>query len=266
MKKIALSFVLVCAMLFAAMLCISADTIEAKYIVLGTTFESVGEQGGNWVRLEEFNVNAAKEYKIGDVTVAQGQSIPAALDKAAKLTITDNLGSHGTPSYNEQKHLIDGIDRNNSAAFVFAENTFMKKISELTSESPFVDQGITAYIQYEFDQVYSLESYDISFQGVNWNLNAWKVLASTDGVNWTVVDTKTETNVKDIYGVAFTAPAAPATTTAAPATTTAAPAATTAAPAATTVTAAQTSDIALVMALGLLVVAGLAYTASKKSR
>jgi len=69
-----------------------------------------------------------------------------------------------------------------------------------------------------------------------------------------------------------TTTAAPATTTAAPATTTAAPAATTAAPAttkapaSTTVTAAQTADVALVMALGLLVVAGLAYTASKKSR
>jgi len=278
MKKIALSFVLVCAMLLAAVICVSAATVDAKYIVFGTNIESQGAKAANWFRVEEFNVNAAKEYTIGDKTVAKGEDVATALFNAGKITITDNLGSHNTDTYNNKDSLVDGRDRGSAADWVFAQHTFMKKMAPetLTAESPFVDQGITAYIQYEFDQAYSLESYDILFQGIDFNLSGWTVLASTDGTNWSVVSKKADNLEKDLFAIEFdaaaapapaTTTAAPATTTAAPATTTAAPAATTKAPAAaTTVTAAQTSDIALVMALGLVVVAGLAYTASKKSR
>jgi len=262
----------------------AASALKAKYVVLGFAEEAFAADKANlggYTRLSEFNLTAAEDVKVGDANVAKGENLTLALDKAGLIQYQDNLGAHGSiekyPWLHTYSNLVNG-----EVAIGF-NDTFMKK-GTLEGDAIFADAGIAGYVMYTFDKAYLVDSYTMSFQTATLYHDMWKILVSEDGKNWTLAADvtgnanalveKEALTAGQTYAISLDGSAAPAETTAAPATTTAAPAATTTAapaattkaPAATTVTAAQTSDLALVMALGLLVVAGLAYTASKKSR
>jgi len=290
MKKILLSAVLVTVMILASAICIfAADALQAKYVVIGFSAEELVKEKtihNGYTRLAEFALHAAEDVKVGDVKVAKGELLTVALNEADLIQFQDNFGPHGAIEKYPWLHTYSNLV--NGEIAVGFNDTFMKIGHTLEGETIFADAGIAGYIMYTFDKAYPIDSYTIATQAANFYHESWKILVSEDGKNWTLVaDVTGNANAfiekeafkaGQTYVISLDAPAettaapaettaAPAETTAAPAaTTTAAPAATTKAPAATTVTAAQTADVALVMALGLLVVAGLAYTASKKSR